>query len=92
MPLAPSAAMADLLRRPIVIMIPHHIRPATPQITRIHFIQPITVFPRSSRPGGAIGPGVGGYVAATSRTASMVEGSTVGSCSEEDRTRSDAVS
>ena len=51
MPEAPSAAIAERLRRPIAIMIPHQIRPPTPQITRIHFSQAMTVSPNDFQAG-----------------------------------------
>src|ERR1035438_5707089 len=58
-PVAPSAARLERLRRPIAIMAPQPTRPNTPAISASHFHQASRVFTVFDRPGGADGAGFG---------------------------------
>src|SRR5260370_35257873 len=59
MPVAPSAARLERLRRPIAIIAPQPTRPNTPAIIASHFHQASRVFTVFDRPGGAAGAGFG---------------------------------
>src|SRR6266566_8729686 len=58
-PVAPSAARLERLRRPIAIIAPQPIRPNTPAISAPHFHHASSVLTRPDRPGGATGAGFG---------------------------------
>src|ERR1039457_3989169 len=58
-PVAPSAARLERLRRPIAIIAPQPTRPNTPAIIASHFHQASRVFTVFDRPGGAAGAGFG---------------------------------
>src|SRR6266513_278524 len=58
-PVAPSAARLERLRRPIAIIAPQPISPNTPATRAPHFHQPSKVFTGPARPGGACGAGFG---------------------------------
>ena len=65
MPVAPSAARLERLRRPIAIIAPQPIRPNTPAISAPHFHQASSVLTRPDRPGGATGARLGTTAAST---------------------------
>jgi len=67
MPEAPSAASWERLRRPIIIMMPQNMRPATPLARPAHFNQPRKSLANFSRPGGATGGGLGAAAARAAR-------------------------
>src|SRR5215472_6720836 len=58
-PLAPSAASEERLRRPIAIIAPQPISPNTPATKAPHFHQASSVFTGPVSPGGAFGAGFG---------------------------------
>jgi len=59
MPVAPSAARLERLRRPMAIIAPQPISPNTPATSAPHFHQASSVLTRPDRPGGADGAGFG---------------------------------
>src|SRR5947208_11260506 len=58
-PLAPSAARLERLRRPIAIIAPQPTSPNTPATRAPHFHQASNVLTVPDRPGGACGAGLG---------------------------------
>src|SRR5580704_6282744 len=58
-PVAPSAARLERLRRPIAIIAPQPTSPNTPATSAPHFHQASSVFTSPARPGGATGAGSG---------------------------------